>query len=187
MIYTIYLLLFIVSTVLIFIVNNIYYLICFTLFQIILIVYYKIKLKELLKLLKSNLVFLLIVLICNIIFMSVYSGILLFIKLLIVILSTYINKYVITNERLIKSIEHIFFFVKDKEVIYLIITMSLSFIPILNKMILSISLNLRARNFTFNLKNIITKGHLIFIAFINQIIKKTNDMELTLINRGFER
>ena len=70
--------------------------------------------------------------------------------------------------------------------IELIISISLSFIPILSKEIYYIKNSLKTKNFPLNFKNIILKPHIFVITFFNNLFRRVNDMEKVFISRGID-
>ena len=70
--------------------------------------------------------------------------------------------------------------------IELIISISLSFIPILSKEIYYIKNSLKTKNFPLTLKNILLKPHIFVITFFNNLFQRVNDMEKVFISRGID-
>ncbi len=70
--------------------------------------------------------------------------------------------------------------------IELIITISLSFIPILSKEILNIKNSLKTKNFPLSFKNVFTKPHIFVLTFFNNLFRRVNDMEKVFISRGID-
>ena len=68
----------------------------------------------------------------------------------------------------------------------LIISISLCFIPIMIKEIGDIKKSLYTKNFSLNIKNVLTKGHLFVICFFTNLFKRINEMEKILISKGME-
>ena len=70
--------------------------------------------------------------------------------------------------------------------IELVITISLSFIPILSKELINIKNSLRTKNFNLNLKNIILKPHIFVVTYFSNLFRRVNEMEKVFISRGIE-
>ena len=68
----------------------------------------------------------------------------------------------------------------------LIISISLSFIPIMIKEINSIRNSLITKNFSLNFKNILLKPHIFVITFFTNLFKKVSDIEKVMISRGID-
>lgn len=73
----------------------------------------------------------------------------------------------------------------DTEAISLVIVIALSFISVLSRSANSLSKTLKARGFRFNLKNIFTQGHMIFICYFTEIFKRVDSIELAFRVRGY--
>ena len=74
---------------------------------------------------------------------------------------------------------------RSKE-IALIITISLSFIPIMIKEIVDIRKSLISKNFPLSFKNILTRPNVFVLTFFNNLFKRINDMEKSFIAKGVE-
>ena len=72
------------------------------------------------------------------------------------------------------------------EELALIITISLSFIPIMIKEIEAIKKCLVSKNFPLNFKNILTKPNVFVLTFFNNLFKRVNEMEKSFIARGVD-
>ena len=67
-----------------------------------------------------------------------------------------------------------------------IISISMSFIPIMIKEISDIKKSLYTKNFPLNIKNVLTNGHLFVICFFTNLFKRVDEMEKVLIAKGME-
>ncbi len=74
----------------------------------------------------------------------------------------------------------------DTEAISLVIVIALEFIPILSKSASNLKKVLKVRGFKFNLKNIFTQGHIIFLLFFTELFKRVDTIELAFRARGYE-
>lgn len=74
----------------------------------------------------------------------------------------------------------------DVEEITLIITIAISFMPILAKELGAIKNSLAAKNFDFNLKNLLTRPHIFISTYINAIFNRIDEIEKSLIAKAFE-
>ena len=68
----------------------------------------------------------------------------------------------------------------------LVITISLSFIPILSKELINIKYSLKTKNFNLNLKNILLKPHIFVVTYFSNLFRRVNEMEKVFISRGIE-
>ena len=74
----------------------------------------------------------------------------------------------------------------DVEEITLIITIAISFIPILAKELSAIKNSLAAKNFDFSLKNLLTRPHIFISTYINAIFNRIDEIEKSLMAKAFE-
>ena len=70
--------------------------------------------------------------------------------------------------------------------IELVITISLSFIPILSKELINIKNSLKTKNFNFNIKNVLLKPHIFVVTYFTNLFRRVNEMEKVFISRGIE-
>ena len=68
----------------------------------------------------------------------------------------------------------------------LMITISLSFIPILSKELINIKNSLKVKNFNLNLKNGLLKPHIFVVTYFTLLFRRINEMENVFISRGIE-
>ena len=68
----------------------------------------------------------------------------------------------------------------------LMITISLSFIPILSKELKNIKNSLKVKNFNLNLKNVLLKPHIFVVTYFSILFKRINEMEKVFVSRGIE-
>ena len=68
----------------------------------------------------------------------------------------------------------------------IMITISLSFIPILSKELINIKNSLRVKNFNLNFKNVILKPHIFVVTYFTNLFRRVNEMEKVFISRGIE-
>ena len=68
----------------------------------------------------------------------------------------------------------------------LVITISLSFIPILSKELINIKNSLKTKNFNLNIKNVILKPHIFVVTYFTNLFRRVNEMEKVFISRGIE-
>ena len=91
---------------------------------------------------------------------------------LVVILNHYISSI---------QIAYLFYDIFRSKNLFLIIAISISFIPIMQDELREIKKCLKVRDYKFNLKN----GHLLFITFINNMFTKVSELEKIIISRGY--
>lgn len=67
----------------------------------------------------------------------------------------------------------------------IMVSISLAFIPILQKEIENLKYSLISKGFKFNLKNFIKYPRVILFPLMTSIIKKTAEIEQSMISRGY--
>lgn len=68
----------------------------------------------------------------------------------------------------------------------LIISISLSFIPIMMKELSMIKKSLISKGFSFNFRNIVTRPDILITTFFTNLFKRVNEMEKVLLSKGVE-
>lgn len=190
-IYTIGLLLFILYTLLIFQVkNNMVILFCFVV-QFILIFVLKINRKKFISNFYSILPFLLFTIIFNVIFNGDYlEPLIIGVKILIAWGATNILSQKMPTVILATAVSNLLYPFKflglDLKEVALIITIAISFIPILSQELSDIRNALVAKNFDFSLKNLITRPQIFIVTYINAVFNRIDEIEKSLIAKAFE-
>ena len=186
--------LFISYTVLVFFINDFIYLLIPLFINISCIVILKIKknnftLLDMFKnLLKLSLLILLTVIV-NFIIESFEYALLVAIKLLLICNITYIFSKSISYMEFAKVIEDIFYPLKIFKVepknIGIIISIALAFIPILKKELEDLKYLLKIKGFKISFINILKNISLVSKPFFVSILRKVNDLENTLLIKGY--
>jgi len=65
------------------------------------------------------------------------------------------------------------------------VSISISFIPILQKEIQNLKYSLISKGFKLNLRNMIKHPNYIFLPLITGVIKKTSEIEYSMIAKGY--
>ncbi len=65
------------------------------------------------------------------------------------------------------------------------VSISLSFIPIFREEIQNLKYSLISKGFKLNLRNIIKHPNYIFLPLITGVIKKTSELEYSMIAKGY--
>ncbi len=118
----------------------------------------------------------------NYLFSDMYDALLVTLRLVIMFIAVnlIIKKIGITNiGQLLGSL----FRSKSLE---LMISISLSFIPIMSKELKGIRDSLKTKNFSLNFINIIKRPHIFVITFFTNLFRRVNDMEKVFISRGID-
>ena len=161
-----------IFSILVFLINNLYILGSILLLEIFLILLFKISFKS---------IKYLIIIMLPMFLINLFSGLslallvvfrLLIMFFLVVILNHYISSI---------QIAYLFYDIFRSKNLFLIIAISISFIPIMQDELREIKKCLKVRGYKFNLKN----GHLLFITFINNMFTKVSELEKIIISRGY--
>ena len=161
-----------IFSILVFLINNLYILGSILLLEIFLILLFKISIKS---------IKYLIIIMLPMFLINLFSGLslallvvfrLLIMFFLVVILNHYISSI---------QIAYLFYDIFRSKNLFLIIAISISFIPIMQDELREIKKCLKVRGYKFNLKN----GHLLFITFINNMFTKVSELEKIIISRGY--
>ena len=157
--------------------------------NIIFMIIFKINLKNAVKFLIKLLPFIIFTVILNIIFSNFVSAIFIGIRLILVCNITYIFSKKMTPKKLQYVIEKILiplklFKINTRE-IGIMVSISFAFIPILQKEIENFKYTLISKGFKFNLKNIIKYPNYILMPLIISIIKRTSEIEQSMLSRGY--
>ena len=190
MIYTLILSIFLIFSICLFLINNYILLLVFLLLNVLLIILLKINLLKFIKFILKNLLFVLFIFICNIIFIDLNTAIMTTAKLFLLINLTYTISNILTPNNISEALYYMFYPLKIFKInvknISLIISIALTFIPILMDEAKSIKNALLIKGFSFNFKNVITKPHIFLITYINGIFDRTDELERTLIMKAYE-
>ena len=190
-IYTIGLLLFILYTFLIFqIKNNMIVLFCLVV-QVIFIFALNINKRKFISNFYSIVPFLLFTIIFNVIFNGDYlEPLVIGVKILIAWGATNILAQKMPTVVLANAVANLLYPFKflglDLKEVALIITIAISFIPILSKELSEIKNALIAKNFEFSLKNLLTRPQIFIVTYINAVFNRIDEIEKSLIAKAFE-
>ena len=181
---------FFILSILIFVVNNYAILLTFLLFDFIILLLLKINVNKLLKFLYKNALFVLFIFICNLLFSTLNIAILTSLKLFIAINLTYTISQIIPISKISEGFYYLFYPLKIFKIntkdLSLIISISLTFIPILINEATNIKYSLISKGFEFNIKNVLTRPHIFLITYINNIFDKVDALEKTLLMKAYE-
>ncbi len=157
--------------------------------NIILMLIFKINLKKAAIFILKLLPFILFTVILNVLFGSLWVGVLIGIRLILVCNVTYIFSQKMTPKKIQFSIEKILTPLKIIKVnpkeIGIIVSIALSFIPILQKEIENLKYSLISKGYNLSLKNLIKKPNYILIPLITSVIKKTSEIEQSMVSKGY--
>ncbi len=161
-----------------FFINNIYILLII-LFGLLIIAF---SFKVSIPIYKSFIILLLINYIVNMFFSNYIDAFMVIIRLFImfILVNIVIKKIGVLNiGKIIGNIFH-------SDNLSLVISISLSFIPLMIKEISSIKMSLKSKNFNLNLKNILTRPSVFVMAFFTNLFKSVDDLEKVLLSKGYD-
>lgn len=183
----IFFLLYVIS---IFFIKNNIALICALIINIILILIYKINLKKLLNNLSKISIFVLITALINVFVVDINYAIIIGIKLILVCTITYIFSTTLSYMEFATVIETLAYPLKliglNPKDIGLLITIALSFIPILKEELSRIKYVLLVKGFKINTINILKNTNIIFKPLFVSIMERINEIEYSLKAKGYE-
>ncbi len=183
------LILFLSYTTLIFFVKQYYLLGVIFSINIILMFIFRVNFKKGVLFIIKLLPFIIFTAILNIVLGDINLGILIGLRLILVCNITYIYSEIQTIRNLQIAIEKILmplriFKINSKD-ISIIVGISVAFIPIVKKEIENLKCSLISKGFEINFKNVITRSNCILMPLIIGIIKKTAEIEQSIISKGY--
>lgn len=190
MIYAFLLILFFIYSTFIFFINSLLVLILLFLINVILFLGLNITFKRKINILKNNILFIIFIFLCNLIFCTLDIAFVTAFKILIVLILTFTISIVLTPSKFTEGIHTLLtplkiFRINTKD-IALIITIAIEFIPILSYQASEINKALLSKGFKFNIKNCFLKPHVYLITYLNGIFEQTSELEKSLIMKAFE-
>lgn len=125
----------------------------------------------------------------NMIISGINFGALIGIRLILVCNMTYIFAKKMTPHKLQYVIEVLLkplkIFKIDSREIGIIVCIGTTFIPIIQREIQEIKYAINAKGYEINLRNVIRKPNYILVPLITMVIKKINDIEASLLSKGY--
>ncbi len=150
----------------------------------------KINIKKAIKSLIKLMPFILFTVVINIIFVDLEFAILIGVRLILVCNISYVFSKTISYTEFGEVIEKLLFPLKIFKVnpkeIGIIITIALSFMPILKDELLQIKNSLKAKGMNMTNINLIKNANLIFKPFFISVLQRINEVEMSLRAKGYE-
>lgn len=182
--------LFLTYVILIFFIKNNIALIGALVIDIILIAIYKINLKKLLNNLIKISIFVLITAIINAFIVDINYAVLIGIKLILVCIMTYIFSQMLSYMEFATVIEDLVYPLKligiNPKDLGLLITIAISFIPILREELERIKYVLLVKGFKLNAINVIKNMNIIFKPLFVSIMERIDEIEYSLKAKGYQ-
>lgn len=158
--------------------------------NIILIIVYKINLNNLINNIIKIFIFVLITAIINAFVVNINYAILIGIKLILVCIMTYIFSRMLSYMEFATVIEDLAYPLKfvgiNPKDLGLLITIAISFIPILREELERIKYVLMVKGFKINTINIIKNMNIIFKPLFVSIMERINEIEYSLKAKGYQ-
>lgn len=150
----------------------------------------KININKAIKNLIKLMPFILFTVVINIIFVDLEFAILIGVRLILVCNISYVFSKTISYTEFGEVIEKLLFPLKIFKVnpkeIGIIITIALSFMPILKDELLQIKNSLKAKGMNMTNINLIKNANLIFKPFFVSVLQRINEVEMSLRAKGYE-
>lgn len=176
---------FIIYTISIFFIDNSIILGCMFLFNFTISLLLKINLKGMFYNLKILLPFIIFTSVINIVFASLYEGIIIGIRIIICYITTYIFSKTLTVFEISDTIEKLCYPLKifriDTNNIGIMVSISICMIPVLKNEIHTLMQAMKSKGKLVKVNSII----IVMKAILISILRKTNHMEKTLIAKGY--
>lgn len=148
-----------------------------------------VSLKKHFKVFTNNIIFIVFIVICNLLFSDINSSLKVRLRLFLATDYTYIMECYFNSTSIRMAFRYLLYPLKifkiDIDSLTLIIAISLAFIPILIDEVSMIKLSLRSRGFDFKFSNIITRPHIYLITFLNGIFNRLDELERSLIIKAY--
>ena len=178
---TLILIFFIIFSFIIYYIKNIYFLLFLFIIFFSILLFLKIKLKGL----KPLLLFLGITILINLFYLDILSSCTIGLRLLIIYFLTLMISFYMSNKDIAKSISNLFFFLKNKKDLELIIALSLSLIPILSDELKNVRKVLINKNFNFSFLNCLKRPNIFLNTYLNNLFQRIKELEKTLIKKNY--
>ena len=182
--------LFLIYVIGIFFIDNYYILAGICLFNVLLILITKINIKKAIINLIKLLPFILFTSLINLILIDVKSTILITVRLILVCNISYIFSKTITYLEFADIIEKLFYPLKifkiNPKEISLIVTIALSFMPIMKDELFQIKNVLKVKGINSTKINLIKNMNLVFKPFFISVLQRINEMEYSLKSKGYQ-
>lgn len=142
------------------------------------------------KFLWKNLGFVLIVMLFNLIYANLELTLLFGVRLFLAIEATYIISCLFTPAEFAHGfcllLSPLKLFRVDLKELELMLTIALTFVPILSREARIIKQSLHAKGFAFNFRNVLTRPQVYLVAYINSMFDRIETVELALRAKGYE-
>ncbi len=187
---TLFFLLFLIYNFFLFYIESYYLIIISLILSIILILISKRKFIDYLKFMKKNILFMIFIFLCNLLFTNYLNSLFITTRFLLSINATYIFTSFLTPSDISNSICVLLYPLKifkvDINKLSLIISIAITFIPILINEGVIIKKSLINKGYKFNLKNVLTRPQIFITTYLNNLFNKIDEIEKALSMKIFD-
>lgn len=173
---------FIIYSTALFFITNWYVLLALGLIEIVIAKFNKFLLK--------NLLFIFTVMLFNLIFSNLETTLLFGLRLFLAVEATYIITLWLSPTEMAHGLCILLAPLKllrvDLKELELMITVALTFIPVLAREATNVKRALRAKGFAFNLRNGLARPQIYVVAYVNGLFERIEAVELALRAKGYE-
>ena len=169
--------LFLVYSLLVVFINNIYILVGLLTIQLLFIIFRRINFG-----IKNLFIFLTFIFLINFILSDIFNSLIITLRLCSLNFALLIVINLVGIHNIAKVFRDLFF----SQELYLIISLSLTFIPIMKDEIIILKNTLLVKNYSLNIVNILKNPKVFIVSFINALFLKVDDLEKVMITMGFE-
>lgn len=182
MLATIVIILFVIYSTALFFISSWYILLTLAVIELILAKFNRFLFK--------SLGFILIVMLFNLIYAGLEEAMLFGLRLFLAIEATYIISHWLSPSEFAHGfcliLSPLRLFHANLRELELMITIALTFIPILSREATIVKQSLRAKGFAFNFHNVLTQPQIYIVAYINGMFDRIETVELALRAKGYE-
>ncbi len=189
MIYIIEFLLFVAYTILIFFIKDYFLLGIVTFANIILIIILKESVRNAILSILKLMPFIIFTSLINMLITDISFGMLIGIRLILVCNITYIFSKKMTPHKLQYVIEKLLRPLKiikiDSREVGIIVCIGVAYIPIIQREVEELKYSLKAKGYKLSIINILKRPNYILIPLVTGIIKRINEIEASLLSKGY--
>ena len=187
---TLFFLLFLLYNFFLFYIESYYFIIISFVVSIILILISKRKFIDYIKFMNKNILFMIFIFLCNLLFTNYLNSLYITVRFMLSINATYILTCLLTPKDISNSICILLYPLKifkvDINKLSLIISIAITFIPILINEGRIIKTSLINKGIKFNIKNLLTRPQIFITTYLNNLFNKIDEIEKALSMKMFD-
>ena len=158
--------------------------------SLILIIFSKKKIIDYLRFMKKNIILMIVIFLSNLLFTNYLNSLFITSRFLLAINATYLLCAFLSPQDISNSICNLLYPLKifkvDIRKLSLIISIAITFIPILLNEGRIMKLSLINKGYKFNLKNLLLRPHIFIMTYINNLFNKIDEIEKALSMKVFD-